>query len=269
MAPRNGDQVVEAVRDPAHVHRHDRPRVGRYAALDVGRVEAERVVDLRHNRHGPGRDDRAGRGHVGVGRDDDLVAGADARGLEGADQGGGAGVDDEGVPYAEEIGDLLFEEVALRVVAVPEQVLLPEDVGRGGDLFVAEHAGARHARRDGRGHRRCPTVDREFAWVLHWASSSRSLSVMQRGESPGMPRCRDGCPGPSVIGDLALERAHTSTPHSGSGPAKTPAPARAGGAYRSVRPMAAGRALPIQPAPAILLTPFGDACSLFGPDALS
>ena len=86
---------------------------------------------------------------------------------------------------------------------------------------------------------------------------------MQRGESPGTPRCRDGCPGPSVIGDPALERAHPSTSHSGSGPAKTLAPAGADGAYRSVRPMAAGRALPIQPAPAVLLTPPGDTCNLF------
>ena len=105
----NGQNAVEIGRVALQVHRHDQLRLRSNPALDVVRIDVERLVDF--GEHGQRAGEHNGRvaGVPGPGRQNHLVAGADFERIDGGLERRGTGGDGqrEAGPHAR--GELLLE----------------------------------------------------------------------------------------------------------------------------------------------------------------
>ena len=107
MSIRDRPQLRHRCGVPKQVDGHDRPRAWRYRSLNRRRIELIRTgVDIGKDRRGANRTDRLGRCVEGIGRADDLIAGANPVGAQRADQGVSAVGNANRVRHAEVSGRL-------------------------------------------------------------------------------------------------------------------------------------------------------------------
>ena len=142
-------EFIESGRRTEHMHDDDRPSPRRDPRLDIGRIEVERIVDLRQDRERAGVDDRRDRCHVREAGNDDLVAGADAQAHERHQQSArAAAAQPEAEADAGQPRDVLLDlpdlgpEIRVVLPAVSAQRTVGEDLHHFRDLFLADQLDA-------------------------------------------------------------------------------------------------------------------------------
>ena len=120
-----------------HVDRNDGARM-RADRVAYGRgADGEALVDVDDHRNGADRQHRRGRRHIGVGRNQHLVARADAETDKPGGKAIGAARSKRELADAEMLGIALLEALAFAVVAVAEQLARADHPCDRLDLFLA------------------------------------------------------------------------------------------------------------------------------------